>query len=477
MSNDKIEIGRLRALIKDLQQSPGGGGGDVTEAELSGAIINFPTRVEVSGAITASGGGGGGVPAAEISGAITGATANFPTRIEVTGVLGSYATLSGLSASFATPSQVSSSVTSAVTNFPTRIETSGAITASLTNYARIDQQNFFSASQTISGNLFLSGSRTKAETDNLLDFIVSGSNVSGTQLLISVTNSSGISQLIGQAGNDVVIQAGVSGSWPYYLQIDADNKFIAIEADDSSGSIYVGGTGQNSSIHIGSAGNRAIFIGNTSGSTSTTILGDVTFASGTITGISGAGGVSAAEVSGAITGATANFPTRTEVTGALSSYATLSGVSASYATLSGVSASFTTPAQVTSSFSVITASISSIGTINTGSQTIAGAKRGNPSSLTSTGASIAVDLSLANFFTHTTTENTTLASPSNASAGQSGAFIITQGATPRTLSFNSFWKFAGGVLPSLTATSGAVDILSYYVVGSYAACSMINDVK
>jgi hypothetical protein len=502
MSNDKYEIARLRALIENIQQSPPGGG-DVTQAELDAAIVNFPTRVEVSGAITASGGGPGGVPAAEISGAITASIANRPTRTEVTGALGSYATLTGLSASFATKTQVSGAITGAISNFPTRTEASGAITASLAGYARTDQQNYFSASQSISGNLFLSGSRTKIESQPLLDLNISGAAVSGTQLLMAVTNSSGVSQLIGRAGTVLLLEVGNSGSWPYYVQIDAQNKFVALEADDVSGSIYLGGTGQNSSVHIGSAGDRSIFIGNTSASTVTTILGNVTFASGTVTGISGAGGVSAAQVTGAISG----FPTRTEVTGALTSYATLSGISASfttaaqvsgaitggisnrptrtevtgalnsYATLTGVSASFTTPVQVTSSFSVITASVSSIGTITTGSQTLAGAKRGNPSSLTSTAASIAIDLSLANFFTHTTTEDTTLAAPSNAAAGQSGAIIVTQGATPRTLSYNSFWKFAGGTLPSLTATSGAVDVLSYYIVGSFAVCAMTNDVK
>ena len=78
--------------------------------------------------------------------------------------------------------------------------------------------------------------------------------------------------------------------------------------------------------------------------------------------------------------------------------------------------------------------------------------------------SMAIDLAATNNFSHTLTENTTLAAPSNPTAGQSGNIVFTQHASsPKTLSFNSFWKFAGGTPPTLTATNGAVDVLTYYV--------------
>ncbi len=112
------------------------------------------------------------------------------------------------------------------------------------------------------------------------------------------------------------------------------------------------------------------------------------------------------------------------------------------------------------------------------SNTFTGAQIGTVSALTSTSNSIAVDLAVNNNFSHTTTENTTLASPSNPVAGQSGVITITQGATPRTLAYNSFWKFAGGVVPTLTATGGAVDVLTYYVEsGSRATAQLVKDVK
>lgn len=100
-------------------------------------------------------------------------------------------------------------------------------------------------------------------------------------------------------------------------------------------------------------------------------------------------------------------------------------------------------------------------------QTFSGAQRATSSALTSTAASIAVDLALNNDFTHTFTENTTLANPTNVVEGQSGAIRFTQHASsPKTLAFGTNWKFPGGVDPSVTATNSAADTLYYYVRSS-----------
>ena len=111
-------------------------------------------------------------------------------------------------------------------------------------------------------------------------------------------------------------------------------------------------------------------------------------------------------------------------------------------------------------------------------QSFTKAQKGTPVALTSTTNSIAVDASLSNNFTHTTTENTTLANPSNLVAGQSGVIVITQGATARTMAFGSYWKFAGGTAPSLTATGAAVDVLAYYVESTTRiTAKLISDIK
>jgi len=103
---------------------------------------------------------------------------------------------------------------------------------------------------------------------------------------------------------------------------------------------------------------------------------------------------------------------------------------------------------------------------------------GATAALTSSSASIAVNMNTANNFTHTTTENTTLANPTNMTAGQYGTIVITQGATPRTMAFGSYWKFSTGTTPSLTATASAVDVLAYYVESATRITArLIADVK
>lgn len=112
-------------------------------------------------------------------------------------------------------------------------------------------------------------------------------------------------------------------------------------------------------------------------------------------------------------------------------------------------------------------------------QSFSKAQRGSTVSLTSSSASIAVDASLGNNFTHTFTENTTLANPTNLAAGQSGVIVFTQHASsPKTLAFGSYWKFPGGTAPTVTATNSAVDVLAYYVESTTRITArLITDVK
>lgn len=116
---------------------------------------------------------------------------------------------------------------------------------------------------------------------------------------------------------------------------------------------------------------------------------------------------------------------------------------------------------------------------STGRVTVAKSSVGTPTALTSTSASIAVDISAANHFTHTFTENTTLANPTNLTAGQSGTITLTQHASsPKTLAFGSYWKFPGGTVPSVTASNSAVDVIAYYVESSTRITArLLGDVK
>ena len=103
-------------------------------------------------------------------------------------------------------------------------------------------------------------------------------------------------------------------------------------------------------------------------------------------------------------------------------------------------------------------------TLNDVVNTFTAAQSGSITALTSTAASIAVDAALNNHFSHTLTENTTLANPTNLVAGTSGSFFVTQHASsPKTLAFGGYYKFAGGTAPTITAVNSAEDRIDYIV--------------
>ncbi len=96
--------------------------------------------------------------------------------------------------------------------------------------------------------------------------------------------------------------------------------------------------------------------------------------------------------------------------------------------------------------------------------TFTGAQLVTATVITSSSNSIATDFSANNNFTHTLTENTTLANPSNIVAGQSGSIQFTNHASsPKTLAYGTYFKFPGGTVPTLTASNSACDTLFYNV--------------
>lgn len=80
------------------------------------------------------------------------------------------------------------------------------------------------------------------------------------------------------------------------------------------------------------------------------------------------------------------------------------------------------------------------------------------------GANISVNLGANQNFTVTLAGNRTLDNPSNIVVGQTGSiFIVQDGTGSRTLSFGSYYDFAGGTAPTLTTTASAVDRIDYVV--------------
>ena len=86
--------------------------------------------------------------------------------------------------------------------------------------------------------------------------------------------------------------------------------------------------------------------------------------------------------------------------------------------------------------------------------------------IASSSNAVAWDASAAANAYHVTTENTTFSAPSNAVEGAIISVEIAQGATPRTIAFNTVFKFASSTAPTVTATANKTDIFSFRYNGS-----------
>jgi hypothetical protein len=107
-------------------------------------------------------------------------------------------------------------------------------------------------------------------------------------------------------------------------------------------------------------------------------------------------------------------------------------------------------------------------------QTFSGAQRGSIRPLTASVTTVAVDFSLANYFSLTVSGTLTLQSPTNMSSGQAGGIYLTNSGGTSTLAYGAAWSFAGQVAPSLTATAGAKDFLVYWTPSATTAIARLN---
>ena len=99
-------------------------------------------------------------------------------------------------------------------------------------------------------------------------------------------------------------------------------------------------------------------------------------------------------------------------------------------------------------------------------QTYSAAQRGTITTLTD-GATVTPDFASSNNYVLTLGGNRTIANPTNLTAGQSGSiFLVQDGTGSRTVSWGSYWDFAGGTAPTLTTTAAAVDRIDYVVRSS-----------
>jgi hypothetical protein len=96
-------------------------------------------------------------------------------------------------------------------------------------------------------------------------------------------------------------------------------------------------------------------------------------------------------------------------------------------------------------------------------QTFTAGQRGEITTLTS-GSTVTPDFADSNNFALTLGTNVTLANPSNLTAGQSGSiFLVQDGTGSRSITFGTYWDFAGGSAPSISSGANDVDRLDYIV--------------
>jgi hypothetical protein len=96
-------------------------------------------------------------------------------------------------------------------------------------------------------------------------------------------------------------------------------------------------------------------------------------------------------------------------------------------------------------------------------QTFTASQRGEITTLTSA-STVTPDFAASNNFTLTLGQNLTLANPTNLVVGQSGSiFLIQDGTGSRTITWGSYFDWAGGTPPTLSTAASSVDRLDYIV--------------
>ncbi len=113
-----------------------------------------------------------------------------------------------------------------------------------------------------------------------------------------------------------------------------------------------------------------------------------------------------------------------------------------------------------------------------GGVSLTGGAASNITALTD-GATITIDMATACHHSVTLGGNRTFAAPSNQVVGQSGSIFITQDGTgSRTATFNSAFKFANGVAPTLSTAASAIDRIDYIIKSSNVIqCAVTLDIK
>ena len=231
-------------------------------------------------------------------------------------------------------------------------------------------------------------------------------------------------------------------------------------------------SGVNGTFSGNVGGNDGTFSGNVGG-VNGTFSGNVGGVDGTFTGdISGAGGVFTGDVS--LDGAVVIKGDSTNGSGALTlncennshgiklkgpPHSAGASYTLTFPTTAGSNSQFLT----TNGSGVLSWSSPAGGISLSVANTWTAGQRGAITTLTS-GATVTPDFAASNNYTLTLGQNLTFANPTNLVAGQSGSiFLVQDGTGSRTITWGSFWDWAGGTPPTLSSAAGSIDRLDYIV--------------
>ena len=265
---------------------------------------------------------------------------------------------------------------------------------------------------------------------------------------------------IGDSGLSVRMRyttAGATWNWQNYYPNNAETRYLKLSGGTLTGPLTLAGA-PSSNLHPATKAYVDGYVGS--------INGDI------------------ASLSSAKLDSATAASTYQPISG-MSSYLTTSAASSTYLTSATASSTYQTQAGMSGYLPKAGGTMTGAITFASGqtisgyaalatAQTFTAAQRGSVSALTD-GATITPDFAVANNFSVTLGGSRTLANPTNLTAGQSGTIVITNGGA-YTLAFGSYWKFAGGTAPTLTAS--ATDVIAYYVESATRITARhIGDVK